>query len=164
MEEKMEDYQEISEQQAIDPSVQEASELKEDEQFLNQDVQDSGIVSYSEPKQIGGVYALFQEVLTQPRTTKVANLDKHELGNLDLTVRDSMKIALIADTFHHPTFSKFFADQAEIISASSMAKKGWFTELFVTSKKFAQRDSSSSVNLPQQQKKWSLFSNNQPQQ
>ena len=138
-------------------------EQKEDEQFINQEVPqgDTGVISYSEPKPIGGIYALFQEVLGMPKTTKVANLSKFELGNLDLTVRDSMRIAMIAETFHHPGFAKFFSDQAEIITASSMSKNGWFPELFVTSKKFAQRDTSSSINLPQQQKKWSLFSKNQ---
>lgn len=154
--------QELEENSQIDQS-----EIKEDEQFLQQEGNDlSGGIGYSEPKPIGGLYALFQEVLTQPNSTKVANLDKSELGNLDLTVRDSMKIALIGQTFKHPTFAQFFMNQAEITAASSMAKKGWFTELFVTSKKFAQRDTSSSVNLPQpqQQKKWSLFgkNNNQP--
>jgi hypothetical protein len=48
-----------------------------------------------------------------------------------------------------------------------MSRKGWFTELTVTSKKFASRDSSSSIpNLPQFQKKntWKLFSKKSNQQ
>ena len=158
----MEEY--VNEQQLVE-AAPDFAESKEDEQFLSQDLgADAGIVSYSEPKPIGGVYALFKEVLDMPDTKKVANLDKSELGNLDLSVRGALNIALLGTTFHHPTFAKFFGDQAEIINATSMSKKGWFPELFVTSKKFAQRDTSSSVNLPQQQnKKWSLFSNSQPQ-
>jgi len=155
---------EVSEQQQLETT----GENKEDEQFLNQDLPmaDQGMIGYSEPKPLGGLYALFQEVLNQPNSTKVANLGPVELGNLDISVRDSMKIAAIAQTFHHPGFAQFFINQGEIINASSMSKKGWFTELFVTSKKFAQRDSSSSVNLPQQQsgKKWSIFSKNQSAQ
>ena len=155
--------EEINEQQLIEASPDQG-EMKEDEQFLATDGMDGGIVSYSEPKPIGGVYALFQEVLSQTDSKKVANLGPTELGNLDLSVRGALNIAMLGETFHHPTFSKFFANQAEIINATSMSKKGWFTELFVTSKKFAQRDTSSSVNLPQKPQKWSLFNNNQPQQ
>ncbi len=47
-----------------------------------------------------------------------------------------------------------------------MSRKGWFAELFVTSKKYASRDSSSSIlNLPQSQKKnkWKIFSGKEPQ-
>ena len=155
--------EEYNEQQIIE-ATPDMAEQKEDEMFMAQDGQDAGIVSYSEPKAIGGVYALFKEVLDMPDTKKVANLGPVELGNLDLSVRGALNIAMLGTTFHHPTFSKFFADQAEIINATSMSKKGWFPELFVTSKKFAQRDTSSSVNLPQQPKKWSLFNNNQTQQ
>jgi len=48
-----------------------------------------------------------------------------------------------------------------------MSRKGWFAELFVTSKKYASRDSSSSIlNLPQNQKKnkWKVFSSKEPPQ
>lgn len=171
----MEEYQQGDPaiEQALDPTEQiepleseDINERKEDEQFLSEEGlnsdNNSGIIGYSEPKPIGGLYALFQDVLDRASTTKVSNLDKTELGNLDITVRDAMKIGLIAKTFHHPSFANFFFNQAEITTSSSMAKKGWFTELFVTSKKFAQRDTSQSLNLPQQSnKKWSLFGKNQ---
>ena len=41
-----------------------------------------------------------------------------------------------------------------------MSKEGWFTELFVTSKRYASRESSSSIKtLPKQNKgKWKMFS------
>lgn len=160
----MEEYQQIDVEQA----QEDQQEYKEDEQFLtsNQTADDgySGITGYSEPKPLGGLYALFQDVMNQPSSIKVSNLDKGELGDLGITVRESMRIALLANTFRHPIFARYFFNQGLITTDSAMSKKGWFTELFVTSKKFAQRDTSSSVNLPQQQKKWSLFSNNQPPQ
>jgi len=70
---------------------------------------------------------------------------------------------LIASTFKHPGVSTFFLNQSRIITDTAMSKKGWFTELFVTSKKYASRDSSSSVlNLPPQSQtkkdKWKIFS------
>ena len=153
--------EEYNEQQLVE-AVPDQNEVREDDTFMAQDGQE-GIVSYGDAKPIGGVFALFKEVLDMPDTRKVANLGGDELGKLDLSVRGALNIGLLGTTFHHPTFSKFFCDQAEIINATSMSRKGWFTELFVTSKKFAQRDTSSSVNLPQQQKKWSLFNNNPTQ-
>ena len=120
-----------------------------------------------EPKPLGGIYQLFDTVLRIPASTKVSNLNKIELGDLGISVRESMRIALLARTFHHPIFAKFFMQQAGIISDSAMSKEGWFTELFVTSKRYATRTSSSDVNaLPQFSKgKWKMFSKkNKPTQ
>ena len=159
--------EEYPQQIDVEQAQEDQQEYKEDEQFLAASNQDdasyAGMTGYSEPKPLGGLYALFQEVLTQPSSVKVSNLDKGELGGLGITVRESMRIALLANTFHHPKFANYFFNQGLITTDSAMSKKGWFTELFVTSKKFAQRDTSSSVNLPQQQKKWSLFGGNNPQ-
>lgn len=123
-------------------------------------------VTGSEPKPLGGIYALFDTVLNKPRSTKVSNLNKVELGDLGISVRESMRIALLAETFHHPIFARFFMNQAGIISDSAMSKEGWFTELFVTSKRFATRTSSSDINaLPQFSKgKWRMFSGKSKQQ
>lgn len=114
----------------------------------------------SEPKPMGGIYALFNSVLTKKDSTKVSNLNKIELGDLGISVRGCQKIALLGTTFHHPIFAKFFKDQAKIITDSAMSKEGWFTELFVTSKKYASRSSSSDTTaLPQfNDGKWKMFS------
>ena len=110
------------------------TEEQEEEQFLG----------FSEGKPREGLYALFNKVLTLPRSTKVGNVDKHELGDLGISVREGLRVALIGDTFGHPIFARFFSMQSNIVTDSSMAKKGWFTELFVTSKRFAERANTSS--------------------
>ncbi len=117
-------------------------------------------VTSSEPKLLGGLHALFDTVLKYTPSTKVSNLNKIELGDLGISVRESMRIALLAKTFHHQIFANFFMRQAGIITDSAMSKEGWFTELFVTSKRYATRTSSSDVNaLPQFNKgKWKMFS------
>lgn len=114
----------------------------------------------SEPVQPGGIYTLFNQVLNKPRSTKVSNLTRDELGDLGMSIRDCMRIALLAKSFGHIKFANFFMNQGGIISDSAMSKDGWFTELFVTSKKFASRESSSNVKgVPQFNKgKWKLFS------
>lgn len=138
---------------------------------IDEEYGDEGLEEYdgeldvggSEPKPLGGIYQLFEEVLNKPRSTKVSNVNKEELGNLGISVRDSMRIALFANTFGHKIFANFFLNQAGIITDSAMSKDGWFTELFVTSKKYASRSSSSEIKtLPQASKgKWKMFSGKQ---
>jgi len=120
----------------------------------------------SEPAPLGGIYGLFKDVLKKPDSKKVSNLTKEELGIWNLSVRDCERIALIAETFHHPGVAKFFINQSRIITDTAMSRGGWFTELFITSKRYASRDSSSSVsNLPQFNKKskWRVFSEKENQ-
>ena len=142
----------------------------------NQDVEnpndwsgeDGDIWGGSEPPALGGIYALFDELRTQEKTTRVSNLDsKTELGMLDISVRDALEIALSAKTLGRPIFARFFELRAGVITESSMSKEGWLPELFVTSKKYAHKDSSASIaNLPQNNdKKWNkknkMFGGNQ---
>lgn len=134
----------------------EGEELPEGE-FDLENEEDSVV---SEPPPLGGIYSLFHTVLNKPHSTKVSNLNKEELGDLGMSVRDSMRIALLANSFGHKMFANFFMSQAGIISDSAMSKDGWFTELFITSKRYASRESSSNVKtLPQFNKgKWKMFS------
>ncbi|KKM13825.1 hypothetical protein LCGC14_1712320 [marine sediment metagenome] len=135
----------------------------EDEDFSEEDDSDEGFEEDydwggSEPTSLGGIYGLFKEVNDEKDTKIVSNLNKEELGNLGISVRECKRIALLANTFGHPIFAKYFINQAGIISDSSMSKSGWFTELFVTSKRYASRESSSKVDaLPQYSKgKWKI--------
>ena len=107
------------------------------------DVDDEQYLGYSESKPKEGLYALFEKVLTMPRSTKIANVDKHELGDLGISIRESLRVALIGRTFGHPIFADFFANQSNIITDTSMSKRGWLAELFVTSKKFTEKAASS---------------------
>ena len=121
----------------------------------------------SEQAPLGGLYGLFKDVAHQKDTKRVSNLTKEELGIWNLSLRDCERIALIANTFHHPGVADFFKKQSRIISDSAMSRGGWFTELFITSKKFASRESGSSIsNLPQFSKKskWKIFSDKGSQQ
>lgn len=179
----MEEYQEEVQNQMQNEAMLETQsenqaeameEQKEEQQFMAspQDPYYGGdgsqdLTGYSEQKPIVSLYTLFQDVLDKPSSIKVSNIDpKTELGDLGISVRDCMRIGLIGDTFHHPKFAKFFLAQANIITDSAMSKKGWFTELFITSKKFAEKSSSQNLNLPQPQpvrKKFSLFGGGQQQ-
>jgi len=134
-----------------------------DSEDYNMNGMNSDLVGYSEPKAVGGIYALFDTVLNKPSSIKVSNVNKLEMGDVGITVREALKIGALADTFQHPVFAKFFYGLAGITTDSSMSKDGWFTELFVTSKKYSQKASQASINnLPQNNgKKWKMFNKNQ---
>jgi hypothetical protein len=61
---------------------------------------------------------------------------------------------------NHKNFATFFKTSSEIILTTSASKKGWFTELFVSQKKFTTRAAGTfgSPDTSNQKKKWSLFS------
>ena len=108
------------------------------------------------------LYTLFQKVWKTPDSSKVANLSLVELGRPVITVRDAKYLALLAATFKHPRFAMFFQNTAEITLATSASKKGWFTELFVSQKKFTTRSTGGGGGAYGQQQsskndKWSIF-------
>lgn len=106
------------------------------------------------------LYTLFNKVWRAPDSSKVANLGKEELGKHPLmTIRDAQYLALLGITLKHPRFAKFFRAAGEITLATSASKKGWFTELFVSQKKFTTRAAGSFGNqdTSNQKKKWNLF-------
>ncbi len=147
---------ETFEEEYYDDEIQEGELPEDDSEYPGEGLDLGG----SEPKPLGGIYQLFDTVLNKPRSTKVSNLNKDELGDLGISVRDNMRIALLARSFGHPKFANFFLNQAGIVTDSSMSKEGWFTELFITSKRYASRESASSIKtLPQTSKgKWKMFS------
>lgn len=105
------------------------------------------------------LFGLFQKVWKAEDSSKVANLDKYELGRLDFSVRDSQYLALLGTLLHHDKFATFFKSSGEILCKTSASKKGWFAELFISQKKFTQRAAAVSgvAGQAQQKQKWSLF-------
>lgn len=106
------------------------------------------------------LYTLFQKVWKSPDSSKVANLNNQELGkHVLMTVRDAQYLALLGSTLKHDRFAKFFRRSSEITLSTSASKKGWFTELFVSQKKFTARAAGSfgAQDTSNQKKKWSLF-------
>jgi len=121
--------------------------------------------NYPAAKKSESLFSLFGDTWKATDSSKVANLEKEELGSLNISVRDCQRIALMAKTLHHPKFADYFKAQGEITLATSMSRKGWFVEMFVTSKKFAQKGTTGNlINQPQQQKsKWRIFGKNNQQ-
>lgn len=113
------------------------------------------------------LYTLFQKVWKTPDSSKVANLNSAELGKPTITIRDAQYLALLAVTFKHPRFASFFQNTAEITLATSASKKGWFTELFVSQKKFTTRSidgGGGAYGQSSKNDKWSIFGKNNSSQ
>jgi len=120
--------------------------------------EDATGMNYPVEKKSESLFGLFKDVWRTVDSSKIGYLDKEELGDLGISVRDSQRIALLSNLLHHKKFARYFDNMGEITLATSMSKKGWFVELFVTSKKFAQKG----MNLPPQsgakkKSKWKLF-------
>jgi|TARA_Y100000034_G_scaffold34720_1_gene42632 hypothetical protein len=89
------------------------------------------------------------------KLAKVGNLNSQEIGDHIISMRDAMNLAHLGHIFKHKTFGNYFATRAKIISATSMAKGGWFMDLSISQKKVRERKKPSAT----QQQKWRLFKN-----
>lgn len=119
--------------------------------------------NYPAARKPESLFSLFKSVWRTHDSTKVANLDKTELGDLGISVRDAQNIAFFAGFLGHKGVKKYFGQVGEITLSTSMSKKGWFPELFVTSKKFAHKGNLGNLQGPQHQK-WRIFGSKQPEQ
>ena len=151
-------YQEQVEEFLEGEDISEQQERMEDQ---GEDAESAEWADIPQRRKQDSLYTLFNKVWKSPDSSKVANLNSQELGRQPLmTVRDSQYLALLGATLKHPRFAKFFRATGEITLSTSASKKGWFTELFVSQKKFTTRAASTfggGSETSNQKKKWSLF-------
>jgi hypothetical protein len=133
-----------------DEQEQEIPDVEEVEQAYSEDQQDYQDYQqdYNEDQQFGAypgavpresIFTFFAKVLGLRDSSKVANLDRKELGILDVSVRNCEYLATLGAMLHNKSYYDFFMGKAEITLATSMSKKGWLPELVVSQKKFSQR-------------------------
>lgn len=119
--------------------MEEIQDQSEESQDLQEAQAEQLEAAYPVVKPESNLYNLFWKVFKVENSTKVANLKKEEIGTLGITVRDSQKLGMLGHLFGHETFGNFFFGMSEITNSTSMARDGWFSELFVSQKKFATR-------------------------
>lgn len=138
-----EQYSEEEGAQAPEETFLDEEEMAENQDRMEDQHDDVESVEWADvPQQrkLESLYTLFHKVLRAKDNSKVANLDKYELGPQPyMNVRNAQFLALCGGTVHHHRFALFFYDVAEITLKTSASKKGWFTELFVSQKKSTQR-------------------------
>lgn len=124
------DSQMMSEEEFLDSQ----DSLDQEERMEDQnDVDWSDVPTQKKPESL---YALFNKVWRSRDNSKVANLDKYELGPQPvMNVRNAQFLALVGGVVRHQSFANFFLNLSEITLRTSASKKGWFTELFVSQKK-----------------------------
>ena len=148
----MEDEQGIPDvtdvEQAYSDEQQEYGEYQQD---VIEQQQDQQFGSYPNAPQRESIFTFFKHILGIKDSSKVANLDRRELGMLDLSVRNSEHLAKLGTMLHNKSYNDFFMGKAEITLATSMSKKGWLPELVVSQKKFSQR-TVQPMNLQQSKK------------
>jgi len=133
----MEDEEQEIPNEAIEQSyLDEQQEVGEYQQDLQED-QQFGSYPNDVPKE--SIFTFFRHILGIKDSSKVANLDRRELGMLDLSVRNCEHLAGLGHQLHNKSYEDFFMKKAEITLATSMSKKGWLSELVVSQKKFSQR-------------------------
>lgn len=129
-----------------------------------QDAQlDNYEASLPSAKEQSSIYTWFWKVARLKKPTqiiKVGNLDKAEIGDHGVSVRDAINLSNLGHIFHHETFGDYWAQRAVTNSASSMAKKGWFMDLSISQKRVRERQKGSS---PLTKQKWRMFNRNQQQ-
>lgn len=104
---------------------------------------------YGSPSQVSkeGLFKFFNRILDAEDSTKIANLSTTELGDMKLGVRAYQRIANYADVEGLDKVGIYLRGNAEIVSRTSMSKKGFWSKLFVTQIKKEQK-----VKEPTEQK------------
>ena len=87
---------------------------------------------YPKPPSKESQFKFFKEIIDREDSSKVANLDTSELGNLKLSVRSLLDLANYMKAENLGVVEKYFKDKAEIILSTSDSKKGFLAQLFVT--------------------------------
>ena len=115
-----------------------------------------------EQKEKESIFTFFKHIVGIKDSSKVANLDKRELGFLDLSVRSYEYLANLGTLLHNKSYNNFFMGNAEIVLATSMSKKGWLPELVISQKRFTQRSVQPTI-VPSQRTGFLGFGKKRPQ-
>lgn len=144
----------------IPGSEEEYQDYLEEEQATATEAAEEGM--FPRPSLKDNIFTFFRHVLRLPDSSKVGNLSEGELGKLPFNVRNCQYLSLIGELTNDNDFSTFFKKQGEITLSTSASKRGWFTELVVSQKKFAER--LIKLPTPQQQPRKGFFARRQPPQ
>lgn len=95
------------------------------------------------------IFKFFNKILTIKDTSRVGNLTAPEIGLGRLSVRGNKSIALYAKAEGLDIVENYFNDLSNILTESSMSKKGFFLQTVVTQIKKEKK-----IKETPQKKKW----------
>ncbi len=113
-----------------DPNIED--EIKQLEDDLKKI--DAGSSEYGAPEaqKKEGIFKFFREILHIKDSTRVGNLKDSELGTTKLGVRHYQEVALYAEAEKLDVVSKYLRAKANIITSTSMSRKGFFVQSIIT--------------------------------
>ena len=97
---------------------------------------------YPTPPDKDSIFKFFREIIKLKDSSKVGNLSSTEIGSLNCGVRSLQDMALFAEMEGLPQVAMMFRSQAEIVLGTSLSKKGFLAQLFVTQIKKEHKGSS----------------------
>jgi len=109
------------------------SEIEEIARQMDDDssFDDSGFALPTEQKK-SPIFDFFREILASKDNRKVANLKEAELGGFTCSVRRYRDLAIYCEQEKLDEVKDFFEKSADNIEATSMSRKGFLAQLFVT--------------------------------
>lgn len=96
---------------------------------------------YPTPPTKDSIFKFFRELLRLPDSSKIANLDKLEIGMPKISVRGLQNIALYAEKENLDDVAEYLRAESEITLATSLSRKAKLLETFVTQIKRERKDS-----------------------
>jgi hypothetical protein len=117
--------------------TQEEEELKRLDEELKE--LESGSYGSPEPKLKDNIFRFFKEILFLKDTTRIGNLSGIELGATKLGTRHFKEIGLYAHLEGLDKVADYLYARSEILTSTSMSKKGFWPKLFVTQIKKEQK-------------------------
>lgn len=107
-------------------------EVSEEEENAMREMLGYGFPQQEEKENI---YNYFKKVIYARNNTKTGYLKEDELGVIRLPLRTNLQLAHYCEKMGMNGFSKYFNDEAQIISASSLSREGFLNNLAVTQKR-----------------------------
>lgn len=120
----------------------------------------SSIYGTPEPEKKDSMFKFFREILKIKEPWKVGNLKDPEIGNYMLSVRSNLELASYLEKENWDLVSGFFTKQAQIVGETSMGRKGFMAQLFVTQIKKEQK----LKDPPKEKKGWFGGRKNEPEE
>ncbi len=94
---------------------------------------------YPEQDKKDSIFKFFREILHTKDSKKVGNLTDAEIGTASMGIRNYINIAAYADAEGLNIVGNYLRAKGETIAATSMSRKGFLAQLFVTQIKKEQK-------------------------
>jgi hypothetical protein len=94
---------------------------------------------YPTPPTKDSIFKFFRDILGLEDSSKAGNLESNEMGQLKLTVRHYQDLANFAKYRNLDIVNAYLKGKSEIILSTSLSRKGFLPQLFVTQIKKEQK-------------------------